>query len=150
MKRDDVSEATAGLFPFDYPSLYHEDARRLPVIRRWRGPGGGGVGLHEPFDLAADRPPGLVKLGGGFDRDIQLTIGRATRHVATIGLVNDQRTAPLLSSVSLWKREKGGRGSPGGPRGTKPPLRSCCINLGGAGWFHRPDIGEGCERVTRG
>jgi hypothetical protein len=78
---------TVGLFPFEFPSLHHEDAELMPIIKRWRSTGGGAVGIHTELDT----PRGLQQLGGGANRRLRLTLGRAGTEVAMIRLTNAQR-----------------------------------------------------------
>jgi hypothetical protein len=85
-------EGSSELASFAIPCLEHFDAR-LDRMRRWMVIGGGGMGLHEPFEEALAHPPlGLFELGGGFGDQIRITVGYAGPHVAAIRLANDQRT----------------------------------------------------------
>ncbi len=92
-------EGISELSCFGYPTLQHVDARLLR-IRGWMVTGGGGQGLHEPFEQAlANPPPGLRKLGGGSDGHVRVTVGYAGPLVAAIRLTNDQGTR--LSPIGI-------------------------------------------------
>ena len=88
------AEATSGLYPFGVVGLHCENAKRWPLIRGWVKTGGGGGGLHEPFDelVANDGPRGLRRLGSSSDPAVRLTMGWVSSDAGAIQLTNRQAT----------------------------------------------------------